>query len=135
MTPTLQNGNAGTDLDSGKPVIVDPSSYYGHNEAEYVLILSLHSNITHIHRLSIARIFGGFSSTFFTAYHERIPPSEPVSEYPQRGALYELFHYLNHTVLFGVSPSLLFFLFYFSPSPLFTSLLPFHLSIFQHARN
>ncbi|KAF8585836.1 fructosamine kinase PKL/CAK/FruK [Ramaria rubella] len=83
----LWSGNAGTDYNTGNPVIFDPSSYYGHNEAD----------------LSIARIFGGFPPSFFAAYHEQIPPSEPVNEYGQRAALYELFHYLNHTALFGVS--------------------------------
>lgn len=56
--------------------------------------------------LSIARIFGGFPPAFFTAYHAHIPPSEPTSEYNLRAALYELFHYLNHTLLFGVSRTL-----------------------------
>lgn len=31
-----QSGNTGT-ADDGQPVIFDPSSYYGHNESEYVL--------------------------------------------------------------------------------------------------
>ncbi|KIJ29352.1 hypothetical protein M422DRAFT_147865, partial [Sphaerobolus stellatus SS14] len=81
------SGNAGTDAYSEKPVIFDPSSYYGHNEMD----------------LSISRMFGGFSPSFFEAYHEKIPPSEPTNEYDTRCALYEVFHYLNHTVLFGVS--------------------------------
>lgn len=34
-----------------------------------------------------------------------MPKSEPVDQYDLRGDLYELFHYLNHTVLFGVSNS------------------------------
>lgn len=53
--------------------------------------------------LAIARIFGGFPSSFFTEYHNYFPKTEPVDEYDLRGDLYELFHYLNHTVLFGVS--------------------------------
>ncbi len=32
-----------------------------------------------------------------------MPKTEPVDQYELRGDLYELFHYLNHTVLFGVS--------------------------------
>lgn len=55
------------------------------------------------HSLSIARIFGDFPPIFFNAYHEKIPPAEPVEEYDTRSALYEVFHYLNHAVLFGVS--------------------------------
>ena len=52
--------------------------------------------------LAIARIFGGFPPSFFTTYHTYLPKSEPVDQYPYRMDLYELFHYLNHTVLFGV---------------------------------
>ena len=33
----LQSGNTGTDTTTGEPVIYDPSSFYGHNEAEYVV--------------------------------------------------------------------------------------------------
>ena len=32
-----------------------------------------------------------------------MPKTEPVDQYELRGDLYGLFHYLNHTVLFGVS--------------------------------
>lgn len=32
-----------------------------------------------------------------------MPKSEPVEQYDLRADLYELYHYLNHTVLFGVS--------------------------------
>lgn len=47
----LWSGNAGQDTATGEPVIFDPSSYYGHNEAE----------------LGIMNMFGGFSSAFFDA--------------------------------------------------------------------
>ncbi|KAF8313827.1 Ketosamine-3-kinase [Clavulina sp. PMI_390] len=80
----LWSGNVGV-LPNGSAVIYDPSSYFGHNEAD----------------LAIARIFGGFPSTFFSTYHSYRPKSEPVEEYDQRVELYELFHYLNHTLLFG----------------------------------
>lgn len=89
----LWSGNTGTDSSTGEPIIFDPSSYYGHNEAD----------------LAIARIFGGIPRSFFTTYHEYLPKSDPVEQYDLRGELYELYHYLNHTVLFGVSPSLLSF--------------------------
>ncbi len=36
---TTQSGNTGTDATTGEPVIFDPSSLYGHNEAEYVFQL------------------------------------------------------------------------------------------------
>ncbi|KAJ8597598.1 Ketosamine-3-kinase [Rhizopogon salebrosus TDB-379] len=83
----LWSGNAGIDGSTGQPVIFDPSSYYGHNEAD----------------LAIARIFGGFPRSFFEKYHEHLPKTEPVDQYELRGDLYELYHYLNHTVLFGSS--------------------------------
>jgi fructosamine-3-kinase len=30
----LQSGNVGVDKKTGRPVIYDPASYFGHNEAE-----------------------------------------------------------------------------------------------------
>ena len=53
--------------------------------------------------LAIARIFGGIPKSFFMTYHEYLPKTEPTDQYELRGDLYELYHYLNHTVLFGVS--------------------------------
>lgn len=53
--------------------------------------------------LAIARMFGGIPNTFFSSYHKNMAKSEPVEQYDLRGDLYELYHYLNHTVLFGVS--------------------------------
>jgi protein-ribulosamine 3-kinase len=44
----LWSGNTGVDGKTGLPVIYDPSSYYGHNEAD----------------LGIARMFGGQSALF-----------------------------------------------------------------------
>ncbi|KAH7930403.1 Ketosamine-3-kinase [Leucogyrophana mollusca] len=83
----LWSGNVGTDQVTGEPVIFDPSSYYGHNEAD----------------LAIARIFGGFPRSFFKTYHMHLPKTEPIEQYELRADLYELYHYLNHTVLFGSS--------------------------------
>ena len=48
-------------------------------------------------------MFGGIPKSFFEEYHKHMPKTEPVDLYELRGDLYELFHYLNHTVLFGVS--------------------------------
>ncbi|KIK70733.1 hypothetical protein GYMLUDRAFT_65949 [Collybiopsis luxurians FD-317 M1] len=81
----LWSGNVGLDRATGEPVIFDPSSFFGHNEAD----------------LAIARIFGGFPPSFFTEYHKYRPKTEPKEQYELRAAAYELFHYLNHTVLFG----------------------------------
>ncbi|KAF8756113.1 Fructosamine kinase [Rhizoctonia solani] len=80
----LWSGNVGVDSE-GNPAIFDPSSYYGHNESD----------------LAIGRMFGGFSAVFYEQYHLIRPKSEPLEEYDQRVKLYKLFHYLNHTVLFG----------------------------------
>jgi len=83
----LWSGNTGVDRSTGHPVIFDPSSYFGHNEAD----------------LAIARIFGGIPETFFVTYHDHLPKTEPPDQYELRADLYELYHYLNHTVLFGGS--------------------------------
>ena len=53
--------------------------------------------------LAIGRMFGGIPSSFLITYHQYLPKSEPEDQYDLRGDLYELYHYLNHTVLFGVS--------------------------------
>ena len=49
-------------------------------------------------------MFGGIPSSFYTEYHKHLPKSSPEEEYDLRADLYVLFHYLNHTVIFGVSP-------------------------------
>ncbi|TDL28027.1 fructosamine kinase PKL/CAK/FruK [Rickenella mellea] len=87
MHGDLWSGNIGTETFTAEPVIFDPSSFYGHNEAD----------------LAIARIFGGIPRSFFTTYHQFLPKTEPVDQYELRVDLYELFHYLNHALLFGGS--------------------------------
>ena len=64
------------------PVIFDPASFYGHAEYE----------------LGIAVMFGGFGSSFYSAYHEKIPKA---LGFAKRNQLYQLFHYLNHWNHFG----------------------------------
>ncbi|KAL1951418.1 hypothetical protein VTO73DRAFT_567 [Trametes versicolor] len=81
----LWSGNTGIDRATGAPVIFDPSSYFGHNEAD----------------LAIGRMFGGIPEAFYTTYHEHLPKSEPQEQYGLRQELYQLYHYLNHTVMFG----------------------------------
>ncbi|KAI1788827.1 fructosamine kinase PKL/CAK/FruK [Ganoderma leucocontextum] len=81
----LWSGNTGLDRSTGEPVIFDPSSYYGHNEAD----------------LAIGRMFGGIPESFYTTYHEYRPKSEPKDQYDLRQDLYQSYHYLNHAVLFG----------------------------------
>ncbi|CAK6963094.1 ketosamine-3-kinase-like [Scomber scombrus] len=64
------------------PVIFDPSSYYGHSEYE----------------LGIAGMFGGFNSSFYSAYHDKIPKAPGFAK---RNQLYQLFNYLNNWNHFG----------------------------------
>jgi len=82
----LWSGNMGEDR-NGQPVIYDPSSMFAHNEFD----------------LAIGKMFGGIPSSFYTEYHKHIPKSAPEEEYNLRSDLYVLFHYLNHTVIFGGS--------------------------------
>lgn len=87
----LWSGNAGRgtlpSMASGGPedVIFDPSACYAHSEYE----------------LGIMKMFGGFGGGFLREYHGLVPKAEPVGEYGDRVALYELYHHLNHYALFG----------------------------------
>ncbi|NWH95808.1 KT3K kinase, partial [Aegithalos caudatus] len=76
----LWKGNVAED-DSG-PIIFDPASFYGHSEYE----------------LAIAGMFGGFSSSFYSAYHCKIPKA---AGFEKRLKLYQLFHCMNHWNHFG----------------------------------
>ena len=49
-------------------------------------------------------MFGGIPSSFYAEYHKHLPKSVPEEEYDLRSDLYLLFHYLNHTLIFGVCP-------------------------------
>lgn len=79
----LWRGNVHTMAD-GRPAILDPAAYFGHREAE----------------LGMMRLFGGFSARTWGAYREAWP-LEPGFE--QRLELYELYHLMNHYLLFGGS--------------------------------
>ena len=79
----LWSGNYMVD-DKGRPVLIDPATYYGHREAE----------------LAMCRLFGGFPSSFYAAYTEEGPLAPG---HPERGRVYELYHLLNHLNLFGRS--------------------------------
>ncbi|KAN0124814.1 Fructosamine/Ketosamine-3-kinase [Russula decolorans] len=81
----LWSGTTGTDSTTGEPVIFDASCVYGHNEAD----------------LAAPHLFEGMPESFFEAYHNHMPKTEPVEQYVLRLDLYLLFHHLNHTVLFG----------------------------------
>ncbi len=66
-------------------VVYDSSACYAHSEFE----------------LGIMKMFGGFGGSFLKEYHQLVPKTDPVDEYEDRMALYELYHHLNHHALFG----------------------------------
>ena len=45
-------------------------------------------------------MFGGFPQIFWLTYHKHLPKAEPVEQYELRSELYQLYHYVNHTLLF-----------------------------------
>jgi len=77
----LWSGNALTGS-SGEPALIDPAAHYGWGEAE----------------LAMTNLFGSFPAAFYKAYQE-IRPLEPGLE--SRFPIYNLYHLLNHLVLFG----------------------------------
>ena len=66
------------------PALIDPASYYADREME----------------LGMMQLFGGFSSRVWDAYQEEFPLPDG---WQQRNRLYQLYHVLNHYLLFGVS--------------------------------
>ncbi|CAI6336914.1 unnamed protein product [Periconia digitata] len=80
-------GRIGTKDGDAEDVIYDSSACYAHSEFE----------------LGIMKMFGGFGGSFLKEYHELCPKTEPVDEYEDRVALYELYHHLNHYAMFGGS--------------------------------
>lgn len=69
-------------LRDGTPVIFDPAVYYGDREAD----------------IAMTELFGGYGRGFYAAYNEAWP-LDPG--YRVRRDLYNLYHVLNHTNLFG----------------------------------
>ena len=70
--------------EEGRVILIDPAVYYGHREADLVM----------------AKIFGGFSPDFFTAYNESYPLA---NGWQYREKIYKLYHLLNHLNIFGSS--------------------------------
>ena len=66
------------------PALIDPACYYADREME----------------LGMMHLFGGFSSTVWSAYQNEFPLP---SDWEQRIHLYQLYHILNHYLLFGGS--------------------------------
>lgn len=66
------------------PALIDPACSYADREME----------------LAMMKLFGGFSVSVWNAYHETFPLSY---DWQQRIRLYQLYHVLNHYLLFGGS--------------------------------
>ena len=64
--------------------LIDPACYYGHYEVD----------------LAMSRLFGGFPADFYREYRA-IKPVDPGWE--EREKIYNLYHLLNHLLLFGRS--------------------------------
>lgn len=79
----LWSGNIHCD-ESGRPALIDPATYWGWAEAE----------------LAMTRLFGGFSDRFYDSY---MAHSGMASDWRERVPLYNLYHLLNHLLLFGSS--------------------------------
>jgi fructosamine-3-kinase len=81
----LWGGNKGfAKVDDGNvvPVIFDPATYYGDREAD----------------IAMTYLFGGFGSDFYDGYESEWPLPEG---HQKRKTVYNLYHILNHDVLFG----------------------------------
>jgi protein-ribulosamine 3-kinase len=66
------------------PALIDPACYYADREMEFGMM----------------KLFGGFSPRVYQAYQEEFPLSD---DWQQRIPLYQLYHVLNHHLLFGGS--------------------------------
>ena len=85
--PSLIHGDlwSGNYLFTAKgPALIDPACYYADREME----------------LGMMKLFGGFSMRVWSAYQEEFPLPEGWNE---RVRLYQLYHLLNHYLLFGGS--------------------------------
>jgi fructosamine-3-kinase len=78
----LWSGNWGVDAATREPVLFDPAVYFGDREAD----------------IAFTHCFGGFSDAFHAAYAAEWTP-DPGAD--ARRPLYNLYHVLNHYVLFG----------------------------------
>jgi fructosamine-3-kinase len=80
----LWSGNIGfvPEPEGSVPVIYDPACYYGDSETD----------------LAMTELFGRFPQTFYQGYHSVRPIDD---DYEERRPVYQLFHLLNHAVLFG----------------------------------
>ena len=79
----LWSGNVHCD-EEGHPALIDPAPYWGWAEAE----------------LAMTELFGGFGSDFYACYAEQAILD---SGWRDRAPVYNLYHLLNHLLLFGRS--------------------------------
>ena len=79
----LWSGNIHCDAE-GRPALIDPATYWGWAEAE----------------LAMTGLFGGFDSDFYRSYGEQ---ANLDTSWRERAPLYNLYHLLNHLLLFGGS--------------------------------
>jgi len=68
-------------------VVFDPACFYGHCEFE----------------MGIVKMYPGVGSEFYDEYFKLVPKAEPSEEWEDRVDLYELWHQLNHFVIYGPS--------------------------------
>ena len=80
----LWSGNMGYCKINGNsvPVIFDPATYYGDREAD----------------IAMTELFGGFGPDFYKGYESEWPLD---TGYGKRKTIYNLYHIMNHAVLFG----------------------------------
>ncbi|GAA4281114.1 fructosamine kinase family protein [Gaetbulibacter aestuarii] len=88
VKPSLVHGDlwSGNYLisETGTPYLIDPAVYYSDGLVD----------------IAMSKLFGGFGSGFYNAYHEMIPKPETYSE---RIDLYQLYYLLVHLNLFGAA--------------------------------
>ena len=80
----LWSGNAGATVD-GEPCIFDPAAYFADREVD----------------VAMTALFGRFADEFYEGYEEEWPLDDGFWE--ERVTIYNLYHILNHYVLFGGS--------------------------------
>lgn len=79
----LWSGNVHCDR-YGNPCLVDPATYWGWAEAD----------------LAMTELFGNFNREFYESYES---VSDIEKDWRERSPLYNLYHLLNHLILFGPS--------------------------------
>jgi fructosamine-3-kinase len=108
----LWGGNKGFCKKNGKviPVIFDPATYYGDREVDVAMVsicilssLSKWAVCLYLLKLNFfldkqTYVFGGFNSDFYNGYNSEWPLP---TGHERRRTVYNLYHILNHEVLFG----------------------------------